>query len=140
MPIDGFSGGQIFGDGWADYHCDDHESYCSCPITSNNCKWLYNVNYIVVNPTIRVKYLRFIDFLDKYLLKKYGKYYEGLQLYEGTAPNSFYVIARYNNIRGVYRKAIIIGDFISNLYTRIFGTDVTRTNVVSFTVNRRLYC
>lgn len=103
------------------------------------CDVLYNVNSILVTPCLVNDYIQFSNQLNQYLIKKYGRYYIGLQLYEdNNVCNSFYVIASYRNIPGLYEAIKVISNDISNIYEKVWGDKVERTSVFSFTNYKKI--
>lgn len=103
-------------------------------------KILYNVNANTVKPGLEHSYIRFVKELDANLLRKFGVYYAGLQLYQDNIiSNRFHVVASYNNIPGVYEEEPFITDYIHNLYEEVWGDTVDRQSVFSFVTSYRVY-
>ncbi|MBW6409651.1 hypothetical protein [Clostridium weizhouense] len=99
----------------------------------NNYNALYNVNEIVVKPELEDSYKKFSKKLNNYLLKKYNKYYAGLQLYESNEYyNRFFVVARYKDVCGLYKVITKIVKDIENIYDKIWGCYVQRMPIFSF--------
>ena len=99
---------------------------------------LYNINENIVDLGLEKSYKEFSCDLNNYLLKKYGEYYLGLQLYESNEKqNHFYVVASYDNDFGL---DWIIGDIqkdIYNIYNNKWSDSVKRISVFSFTSTTR---
>lgn len=102
-------------------------------------KFFYNVNRIVVRPGLESSYIDFSKSLNRYLLKEYPRYYAGLQLYQDNSiSNIFYVVASYYDVPGVYKAAKLIGDDISCIYDKKWGSSVERTSLFSFLNCKRI--
>lgn len=100
----------------------------------------YNVNEIIVSPGLESSYIKFSKSLNKYLLRNYPRYYAGLQLYQDSSiSNVFHVVASYYDVPGVYKAATSIGDDISCIYDKVWGSSVERTSLFSFLSSKRIF-
>ena len=100
---------------------------------------LYNVNKVIVEPSLECSYIDFSKHLNEYLLSKYNKYYAGLQLYQNNdRPTVFYVVASYKCVPGLFKVAPLIGNQISKIYDRVWDNTVKRISVFSFLTSTRV--
>jgi hypothetical protein len=100
---------------------------------------LYNVNQIIVQRGLEQTYARFSKWLDKYLRRRYRKYYTGLQLYQNRSDSTlFYVIASYRDVPGIEIAAARIGDRIGEIYDAVWGDQVQRISVFRFLDYKRI--
>jgi hypothetical protein len=107
----------------------------------SSCRYLYNVNRILVDPDDIDEYITFSAELDQYLRRNYNGYYAGLQLYRSKKNRcEFFVVARYNDIFGLDNAVRAIQQIIKKQYKETFGDSVTRENVFSFLNAKRIYC
>jgi hypothetical protein len=105
-----------------------------------NKNLFYNVNEIIVRPGLESSYIDFSKELNSYLLKEYSRYYAGLQLYQDNSiSNVFHVIASYYDVPGVYKVAPLIGDNISCIYDKVWGSSVERNSLFSFLNSNRIF-
>ncbi|GAA0076530.1 hypothetical protein UT300005_09080 [Clostridium sp. CTA-5] len=108
-------------------------------LCTDNYDSLYNVNKILVKPGLECLYKKFSKKLNKYLLKKYPEYYAGLQLYESNKYcNEFYVIARYNDVCGIYQAITKIRNDIERIYNNVWDSSVKRTSIFAFSNYKRV--
>lgn len=107
----------------------------------NGCRYLYNVNRIIVKPCYVDEYLVFTRQLDEYLTRNYGGYYAGNQLYRSKENCSeFFIVARYNDLFGLDKVTAPIQKYVEQQYDKTFGDNVIRKSVFSYSDTTRLYC
>ncbi|RDU24162.1 hypothetical protein [Anaerosacchariphilus polymeriproducens] len=103
-------------------------------------KLLYNINANTVKPGLECSYIKFVKELNCNLLKKYKKYYAGLQLYQNNCIcNVFHIVAAYYDVPGIYKEEKIITDYISHVYKEVWGNSVERVSVFTFVSSSKIY-
>ena len=103
------------------------------------CDYLFNVNLITVPQNCQIRYLHFIECLDRKLSEKFGCIYVGLQVYQINC-RQFIVIAQYENTSEVYCKYPEISRYIKCAYDRNFENSVRRCAILSFMDAELVYC
>ena len=100
---------------------------------------LFNVNKITVKPGLEKSYIEFSRALNEYLIKKYEKYFIGLQLYKSNeASNIFYSLASYNDLCDVDWMIKYVQQDINFKYDYTWGDSVNREVIFSFITSERI--
>lgn len=100
---------------------------------------LYIVDRVTVISGLEGAYIRFVRRLNRCLLLRFPRFYNGLQLYQNDEnPNVFIIVESYNNVPGVNSAARTIRSNIREAYTRMWGHSVRRVNISSFLNSRRI--
>lgn len=99
----------------------------------------YNVEKKMVICGSGVSYVEFMNRLNKYLLCKYGSFYEGLQLYEDNDDcKTFTLIAKYKYVPDICEKMECISKDIDEKYKTEFCGTVEDISIVDFLKNKRV--
>ena len=103
------------------------------------CKMIFNVNKILVADCFVEDYIKFSYELNECLLRKYGLYYAGLQLYQYDY-NKFTVVAGYFDICGLYEIMPQIENYIEKQYNETFDGFIKREKILDFRKSKRIFC